>query len=91
MITIAKKWFCDYRECDKEEFREKIGKRGESVFMYGDLPERSDWIKTDFTGRGQNQHFHFCSQDCMEKELNLLTQQGLESPEKQRSLEASTS
>lgn len=86
-LTIAKKWFCDYRECEEDEFVEKVGRRGEQPLMFGDLPERSDWVRTTFSGRGRNETLHFCSQDCMEKELNLLTQQGLESStEKSRSI-----
>lgn len=85
-LTIAKKWFCDYRECENDDFEERIGKRGERPMLFAELPKGGDWVKTIFQGRGKEETFHFCSQDCMEKELNLLTQQGLESPDSQRSI-----
>jgi hypothetical protein len=92
MITFAKKVWCDYRECDAEYFEERIGKRGQEPSNY--MPIRPEWVRTEFRGGGMgSETLHFCCTDHMQKEVNLLTMQGIDAPkvEAQRSLEARTS
>lgn len=77
-LAIGKVWGCDYRECDATYEQKKTGRRGEHVAIFGEIPRETDWVKINFQSSGRNEVLHFCCQDCMEKELNLLTQQGLE-------------
>jgi hypothetical protein len=86
-MTVEKTWGCDYRECEESRRDIKVGRRGETPWLYGDLPQSAGWVKIAITTGGRNESLHFCCQDHAEKEMNLLTQQGLSSPEPQKMLE----
>ena len=79
-LQIIKIWHCDYRDCEESKEEKKTGRRGEQPHLYGEIPQHSDWVKINFSGGGRSETLHFCTQDCAEKELNLLTQQGLSAP-----------
>jgi hypothetical protein len=86
-LTIEKTFTCDYRECEGEPRKDiKVGRRGEQTYLVGDLPQASQWVKITFSGNGRSETLHFCCQDHCEKEVNLLTQQGLAAPEQQKVL-----
>ena len=90
-LTIEKTWTCDYRQCEEIRNEKAVGRRGEQPNLYGEIPKNAGWVKIRVEGGGmRSETLHFCCQDHAEKEMNLLTQQGLERPEPQRTLGSGT-